>query len=85
MLPWAGCAVLAADGDELRRIRGRADSAADVLLVDMPEAAQLTRVCDEYPAVVAAAPSEGLDCSALAIVGPRNRVDRLVGRLPLLP
>jgi hypothetical protein len=84
-LPWAGCTVVAASPEQLRAIRAKAAGSADVFVADMPAAAQSTRVYDEYLSNVAGTPSDDLDLLALSIVGPRNRVDRLVGRLPLLP
>lgn len=84
-LPWAGCTVVAASPEQLRAIRAKAAGSADVFVADMPAAAQSTRVYDEYLSDVAGTSSDDLDLVALSIVGPRNRVDRLVGRLPLLP
>ncbi|WP_431220615.1 DUF2000 domain-containing protein [Leifsonia xyli] len=83
-LPWAGCSVLKASGDQLAAIRAKADAADDVFVADMPAAAQLTRVYDEYLQSVAASASADLPCYAVSVVGPRNRVDRIVGRLALL-
>jgi hypothetical protein len=84
-LPWAGCTVVAASAEQLRTIRAKAAGSADVFVAGMPAAAQSTRVYDEYLSDVAGTSSDDLDLLALSIVGPRNRVDRLVGRLPLLP
>ncbi len=50
----------------------------------MPAAAQLTRVYDEYRQTLATTPAEDVEYYAVSIVGPRNRVDKIVGRLPLL-
>lgn len=84
-LPWAGCSVLQASAAELSAIRGRAAAASDsVYLADMPAAAQLTRVYDEYRQTMATTPAEDVEYYAVSIVGPRNRVDKIVGRLPLL-
>ncbi|WP_345750683.1 DUF2000 domain-containing protein [Microbacterium rhizophilus] len=83
-LPWIGCTVLAADATQLATIRARADGSEGVFVADMPAHAQLTRVYDEYVAEVATRPSEDLGYLAVGLVGPRNRVDRIVGRLPLL-
>ena len=47
-------------------------------------AAQLTRVYDEYLGAVAETDPAELDYYAVSLVGPRNRVDKIVGRLPLL-
>jgi len=84
-LPWAGCTVLAADADTLRTIRAKATGRADFHVADMPAAAQQTRVYTEYLAAVGAAPEAELDYYAVSIVGPRNPVDKLVGKLALLP
>lgn len=83
-LPWAGCAVLAAPADRLGAIRAKAAASPGVHVTDMPAAAQATRVYDEYLDAVAAAPGDALGYHAVSIVGPRNRVDKIVGRLPLL-
>lgn len=83
-LPWTGCSVLAATTEQLGAIRARAVAAADVFVADMPVHAQLTRVYDGYLEQVAEHRSDDLDLVAVSLVGPRNRVDKTVGRLPLL-
>ena len=83
-LPWAGCTVLAADATTLRAIRAKAAARADFFVAGMPAAAQQTRVYTEYLAVVGDTPAAGLDYYAVSIVGPRNPVDKIVGKLPLL-
>ncbi|MCM4083976.1 DUF2000 domain-containing protein [Paractinoplanes hotanensis] len=83
-LPWAGCTVLSADPATLRTIRAKAAARADFFVADMPAAAQHTRVYTEYLSSVAGTAADGLDYYAVSIVGPRNPVDKLVGRLPLL-
>jgi len=83
-LPWAGCTVLAADPVTLRAIRAKASARPDFHVADMPAAAQQTRVYAEYLAAVGGAAADGLDYYAVSIVGPRNPVDKLVGKLPLL-
>ena len=84
-LPWAGCSVLAASSEQLTQIRARAAGSPGVFVADMPLAAQTTRVYDEYLAQVGESTGEQLTYCALSIVGPRNRVDKIVGRLGLLP
>lgn len=83
-LPWAGCSVLQATPEQLTVIRAKAAAADEVFVADMPAAAQLTRVYDEYRGTVAATPGDALPYYAVSVVGPRNRVDRIVGRLALL-
>ena len=83
-LPWAGCTVLAADADTLRTIRTKAAARADFFVADMPAAAQHTRVYTEFLKTVADTSADGLDYYAVSLVGPRNPMDKLVGKLPLL-
>lgn len=88
-LPWAGCSVLAADAGTLRELRARAADAQaqgqeDVLITDMPGPAQTARVYDAYLGELAGTKGEDLDYLAVSLVGPRKRIDKLVGRLPLL-
>ena len=84
-LPWAGCTVLVADAATLRTIRARAAARPDFFVADMPAAAQQTRVYTEYLTAVRETAADGLDYFAVSIVGPRNPVDKIVGKLPLLP
>ncbi|KQY47294.1 DUF2000 domain-containing protein [Cellulomonas sp. Root137] len=82
-LPWAGCSVLSASADQLAQVRAKAAASLGVFVADMPASAQHTRVYDEYLAEVATADAPAY--YAVSIVGPRNRVDKIVGKLPLLP
>jgi hypothetical protein len=84
-LPWTGCTILAATRDQLATIARKAASSADVFVADMPALGQATRVYDDYVREMSQTDTEHLDLLAVSIVGPRNRVDRLVGSLPLLP
>lgn len=84
-LPWAGCAVLAADAVTLHALREKASAKEDVFVVDMPEPAQTSRIYDEYLGLLAGTRHEDLTYLAVGLVGPRNRIGKLVGRLPLLP
>ncbi|MEV4601218.1 DUF2000 domain-containing protein [Amycolatopsis sp. NPDC049253] len=83
-LPWTGCSVLAADGPTLRAIRAKAAASPGCFVADMPVVAQHTLVYADYLAGVKEAGGEGLDYYAVSIVGPRNRVGKIVGKLPLL-
>ncbi|MER6129925.1 DUF2000 domain-containing protein [Streptomyces sp. NPDC001795] len=83
-LPWAGCSVLAADADALRAIRAKAASYADTFVADMPALAQETLVYADYRAALSRTAVVDLAYCAVSIVGPRNRVSKIVGRLPLL-
>jgi len=84
-LPWAGCTILAADPVTLAEIRARAVAADGFYVADMPEIAQTVRVYDDYVAQLAETKPEDLAVYAVGIIGPRNRVAKLVKRLELLP
>jgi len=84
-LPWAGCSILAANTGQLNDIRARAVARADVFVADMPSHAQRTRVYDEYLEHLSQTGDDQITYSAVSIVGPRNAVDKLVKKLPLLP
>ncbi|WP_329390906.1 DUF2000 domain-containing protein [Streptomyces sp. NBC_01716] len=83
-LPWAGCSVLAADAATLHALREKATAKEDVFVVDMPEPAQTSRIYDEYLGLLAGTKHEDLTYLAVGLVGPRNRIGKLVGKLPLL-
>jgi hypothetical protein len=84
-LPWIGCTVVAATTEQLAAIATKARTSPDVFVADMPSAGQATRVYAEYLEEVGGSAPDALGLLAVSIVGPRNRIDRLVGRLPLLP
>ncbi|MCK2241949.1 MULTISPECIES: DUF2000 domain-containing protein [unclassified Crossiella] len=81
-LPWLGCPILAADAAALTRIRAKAEDRPDIFVADMSELAQTSRVYDEYQDTLAG--TEDIRYRAITIAGPRNRIDKLVGGLPLL-
>jgi hypothetical protein len=83
-LPWAGCTVLAASAEALAETRAKAVASEGVLVVDMPAAAQAHRVYADYLAELASIKPQDLDSCAISIVGPRNRVDKMVRKLALL-
>jgi hypothetical protein len=84
-LPWGGCAILAADASTLHTLRTKAATKDGVFIADMPAHAQTARVYDEYLEVTAGTKHEDLTYLAVALAGPRNKIDKLVGDLPLLP
>jgi hypothetical protein len=83
-LPWAGCSILSADAATLRTIRAKAAAADTCFVADMPAAAQHTRVYAEYLDTVKETAAEDVEYYAVSVVGPRNRVDKIVGKLPLM-
>lgn len=82
-LPWTGCSILGASSTQLAELRVRAAESIGVFVADMPVNAQHTRVYDEYLQQVESA--DELVYYAISLVGPRNRIDKLVKKLALLP
>jgi hypothetical protein len=83
-LPWAGCTVMTADTATIRTIRTKAAARPDFFVADMPAAAQHTRVYAEYLSTVGETKADDLDYYAVSFVGPRNPVDKIVGKLALM-
>ena len=82
-LPWAGATILTAPAESLTRLRARAAASEGVFVADMPGAAQETRVYDEYLSEMARSGAE-MRYLAVGIVGPRNRVAKMVHGLEML-
>ncbi|EMD23896.1 DUF2000 domain-containing protein [Amycolatopsis azurea] len=83
-LPWVGCSILSADAEKLRAIRAKAAASPGCHVADMPEIAQRIRVYDDFLATMKEIPTGEMGYCAIGIVGPRNRIDKLVGKLPLM-
>jgi hypothetical protein len=83
-LPWAGCSILVADSATLRAIRAKGEGHDGTFVADMPSAAQETRIYDDYLTALRTSEPDEIEYLAVSLVGPRNRIDRIVGRLPLL-
>ncbi|PRY64324.1 uncharacterized protein DUF2000 [Glaciihabitans tibetensis] len=84
-LPWVGCSILVADSTTLRAIRAKGEAHEGTFVADMPSAAQETRVYDDYVNALGSSDSDGIEYLAVSLVGPKNRIDKIVGRLPLMP
>jgi hypothetical protein len=81
-LPWSGCSILGAPAAKLSAIRAKAADSLGVFVADMPTEGQSTRVYDEYRTRVGA--DDAPDYHAVSLVGPRNRIDKIVHGLTLL-
>ena len=83
-LPWAGCSILTAGAEQLVNVRRKALEHDDILVVDMPVAAQTNRVYDEYLAELSTTRSADVAAVAISLIGPRASVDAIVKRFSLL-
>lgn len=84
-LPWAGCTILGGTAEEIAAVRERAAAREDILVVDMPTAAQTHRVYDDYLAELARTEPGDLAVCAFSVFGPKNPVEKIVKKLSLLP
>ncbi|WP_236789227.1 DUF2000 domain-containing protein [Amycolatopsis sp. GM8] len=83
-LPWSGCSILAADAAKVREIRAKAMTKDGLFVADMSKHAQASRDYTEYRAAVEGSEEDALSYYAVSLVGPRNKIGKLVGGLPLL-
>ncbi|MFD4192293.1 MULTISPECIES: DUF2000 domain-containing protein [Amycolatopsis] len=83
-LPWTGCSILAADAAKLLQIRTKAANREGIFVADMSKHAQASRSYVEYTEAMAGTDEEAFEYYAVSLVGPRNKIDKLVGGLPLL-
>lgn len=84
-LPWAGCTILVAPDHDLIALRRKAIGADDVAVCDMPTSAQTNRVYAEYLDELSHTSTDALRLRALSLIGPKNRIAKLTGKLPLMP
>jgi hypothetical protein len=84
-LPWAGCAVLGGTAEEIAAVREKAMARPDIVVVDMPAAAQAHRVYDDYLAELAQTEPGDLRVCAFSVFGPKNPVEKITKKLDLLP
>jgi hypothetical protein len=83
-LAWLGCAVLAGSAADIKEVRAQAITKPSVYVVDMVDIAQQIRVYDGYLERLAKAEAADLTYQVVGLVGPRNVVDKLTGKLALL-
>jgi hypothetical protein len=79
-----GIPVLKASAAALTAIRERARDSDDVLTVTFPAAGQRTNDYEEVRRRIAATPPGDIEYAGVALHGPRKRISRLTGTLPLL-
>ena len=75
--------ILVADRETIRALRVKASEGEDVLVVDFSDVAQHARTYEDYIATLATTPAEALSYLGVALYGPRKRLNKLVGNLPL--
>jgi hypothetical protein len=76
--------ILSADADTIKAIREKAMKFGELLVIDFTETAQREVRYEDYTGKLAITPSEELKYLGVALYGPKKRVNKLVGNLPLL-
>lgn len=69
---------------DLASAHAKATGSEGVLVVDIPAAAQTHRIYNDYPNELARTASSDLGLCAFSVIGPRNRVDKIIKKLTLL-
>jgi hypothetical protein len=75
--------ILQADMAQIGRIVEAAAGDEDVFFAAFSSLAQSCKTYDEYVRRMSDTPTSRLDAIAVAVVGPKKRVNKLVGSLPL--
>lgn len=76
--------VLKADMAGIGRIVESASVDEDLFCATFSSLAQSCKTYDEYIQRMSETPTGGLEAVAVALVGPKKKVDKLIGSLPLL-
>jgi hypothetical protein len=76
--------ILQADGPTIARITDAALTEETLFAASFSSLAQSCRTYDEYIQLMSRTPTADLQTAAIALVGPKKRVNKLVGSLPLL-
>jgi hypothetical protein len=76
--------ILSADADTIKAIREKAMKFGELLVIDFTDTAQREVRYEDYTGKLAITPSEELKYLGIALYGPKKRVNKLVGNLPLL-
>lgn len=76
--------ILTAPGERVRAIVRTAAAQDETFFVSFSALAQSCRTYDEYVEKMAATATADLTSVGIGLYGPRKRIDRLVGALPLL-
>jgi hypothetical protein len=76
--------ILSADADTIKAIREKAMKFSELLVIDFTDTAQREVRYEDYTGKLAITPSEELKYLGIALYGPKKRVNKLVGNLPLL-
>ncbi len=75
--------ILLASGKTLNEIQDNAGSDDDIYVMPFSALAQSCRTYDEYGEKISSVNSENIELVAIGIIGPKNKVTKMTGNLPL--
>lgn len=78
--------ILTASAEQMKQLRTTAleDAGGELLVIDFTNCAQRTKTYDDYANLLGSTADDDLTYLGVALYGPRKRVRRLTGSLPLL-
>lgn len=80
---YAPLPVLLASGEYLREIQASAESDDDIYAMPFSALAQSCRTYEEYGEKISSVKSNNIELVAIGIIGPKKKVKKMTGNLPL--
>lgn len=80
---YAPLPVLLASGDYLHELQASAESDDEMYVMPFSALAQSCKTYEEYGERISSVKSENIELVAIGIIGPRKKLTRMTGNLPL--
>lgn len=80
---YAPLPVLLASGHSLREIQVSAESDEEIYVMQFSALAQSCKTYNEYGEKISSVKSENIELVAIGIIGPKKKITKLTGNLPL--
>ena len=75
--------ILLASGEYLREIQANAESDDDIYVMPFSAVAQSCKTYEEYGEKISSVKSDNIELVAIGIIGPKKKVTKMTGNLPL--
>ncbi len=75
--------ILLASGEYLREIQANAESDDDIYVMPFSALAQSCKTYEEYGEKISSVKSDNIELVAIGIIGPKKKVTKMTGNLPL--
>lgn len=80
---YAPLPVLLASGDYLHELQASAESDDEMYVMPFSALAQSCKTYEEYGERISSVKSENIELVAIGIIGPKKKLTRMTGNLPL--